>query len=293
MSRKYGGERDGHGTGQGVGGDVLGPSPGKIARTDGLAGEAVPKSPADAAAPMTAGATKVTHQTDQKAPGGQAETRTTVGVGELVYFTAETVGAKSKWKTTAGKGTDKGGGQYDWKAPAAPDTVTITFDPGDGGAATTVQMTVIGPTSIKYSNKVEDTFGAGKAGAGMRVDLEFLPLSVCFWGTQWRETDVDGSSIDGWFTHLPANKLKHKAAVPRDIGDDNKGPGDHISYAATGPFKETGSFSWVIPQQYSVKGANSWQEIATPFTQTTSIETDGTLTVSKHGESVKRSPSDP
>jgi hypothetical protein len=302
MSRKYG-DREGQGSGTPATSEGFA-APGKHTRTEGFEGtgraegsgtgelagppaQALPASPADAAIPATTGSTKVTHETDQKAPGGAANTRTTVAVGERVYFTAETAGDKAKWSASAGQG--KGAReQWDWVAPATPDTVTVTFDPGDGGTATTVKMTVIGPNGINYSDKVEDTIRG--AGAGMTNKLTFLPLSVCFWGTQWRETDVDATNVTGWFTHLSAARLKHRAAPPRNIGDDNSGPKDHASFTASPPFKEAGSFTWVIPQQYSVRGANNWQEITTPFTQLTTIEADGTLTVTKNGESVTRSP---
>jgi hypothetical protein len=299
MSRKFG-ERDGHDSGSSSAASS-GPDPGKRTRTQGIVatgegeggGLGSLKGPlggqGDGAVPMTDGPTKVTHETDQKAPGGAPKTRTTVGVGERVYFTAESAEHGSSWKSSAGKGTTTSATEYQWDAPATPATVTITFDPGGGGTATTVSMSVIGPNQINYSDKKEDTFGAGVAGAGMTNKLTFLPLSVCFWGTQWREKDVDGAA-QGWFTHLPADKKKHKAAVPRDIGDDNSGPGDHASFSAKPPFGEKGTLSWDIPQEYSVKGANNWQQIVPPFTQLTTIETDGTLTVTKNGESVTRSP---
>ncbi|MEO8700566.1 MAG: hypothetical protein ABI867_11010 [Kofleriaceae bacterium] len=253
--------------------------PGKSAPTDGLAG------PADGTVPMTTGKTKVTHEATQKAPSGAAKTRTTVGVGEVVWFTADEAGTKAKWSSSAGKGKQDGA-NYDWTAPATPDTVTVTFDPGEGGTPTTVSMNVIGPNGIDYSEKKED-----KTATGMTNKLTFLPLSVNFFGTQWRETDVEGTGVEGWFKHVAADKLKHKAAVARDIGDDNSGPRDHASFRATKPYGEDGSFKWVIPQQYSVKGANNWQEITSPFTQLTSITADGTLTVSKNGETAeKKSP---
>lgn len=298
MSRQYG-EREGQDAQSAS--TATAAIPGKHTRTEGFFGtgkgegdgvgtlNGPPAGPADAAVPATAGTAKVTHETDQKAPSGAAKTRTTVGVGELVYFTADSAEKGSSWKATAGKGKADGA-NYDWHAPASPATVTITFDPGGGGTPTTVTMNVIGPNGITYSDKKEDTFKAGVAGAGMTNKLTFLPLTVCFWGTQWREQDVDATNIQGWFTHLDKKKLKHKAASPKDIGDDNSGPGDHASYSATPPFKEKGSFTWEIPQQYSVKGANTWQDIVTPFTQLTTIAADGTLTVTKNGESVTRSP---
>lgn len=241
----------------------------------------------EAPQPMT-GKAKVTHETDQETPDGTAKTRKTVAVGELVYFSAADVQAGT-WSTDVGSGKAKGL-DYDWRAPSSPGSATITFTPTDAGAApTTVTIKVIGPSSISYFDKKDQTYKKGTAGAGMLVKLEFLPLSVCFWGTQWRETEVDATGASGWFTHIDAKDLKHKPAAPRDIGSDNKGPGDKIGYTASPPFKEKGSFTWDIPQQYSVKGANNWLDIK-KFAQVTSIEPDGTLTVTKNGESATRSP---
>jgi hypothetical protein len=294
MSRKYG-EREGRDAGPSSAPSVAPPTPGKSSRTegivatgkgegDGLGAEKGPAitGPAGGAVPAKTGTVKVTHETDQDTPSGAAKTRTTVGVGELVYFTAESADKGSSWSATAGKGKANDA-NYDWRAPATPSSVTITFDPGGGGTATTVEMKVIGPNGITYSDKKEDS-----APTGMTNKLTFLPLSVCFWGTQWREQDVDAANIKGFFTHIKADKLKHHAASPKDIGSDNSGPKDHASFAATKPFGEAGSFSWEIPQQYSVKGANNWQQIVSPFTQLTSIEVDGTVTVTKNGESVTK-----
>jgi len=234
----------------------------------------------------TATKAKVKHETDQATPDGTAKTRATVAIGELVYFTAEDVDAGT-WSTAGGTGKADGL-NYDWRAPSSPGSATITFDPGGGAAPTTVTMKVIAPDSITYSDKKEMSFGKGQAGAGMTVKLTFLPLSVCFWGTQWRETAVDASGVEGWFKPIEQT-LKHKPASPRDIGSDNSGPGDKISYTATPPFKDKGKFTWDIPQQVSVKGASNWVDVK-KFAQVTSIEPDGTLTVSKNGESVTRSP---
>lgn len=259
-----------------------------VGAPNGPATPAGPGGPGTAAKPAAAAPAKVTSETDQKAPGGAPKTRTTVAIGEKVYFTADTAPEGASWKASAGSGKADGA-NYDWDAPSTPTSaVTITFDPGGGVTPTTVQMTVIGPSSIEYFGKTEQGFGAGVAGAGMVNKLKFLPMSVCFWGTQWRETDVDATNVSGWFSHVDAAKLKHTAAPERDIGDDNKGPKDIAAFTATGPYNEKGSFSWVIPQQYSFKGSGTWTDIGTPFTQLTTIDAKGTLTVTKNGQTVTR-----
>ncbi len=130
----------------------------------------------ETAQPMT-GKAKVTHETDQETPDGTAKTRTTVAVGELVYFSAADVDAGT-WSTTDGTGKANKL-DYDWRAPSSPGSVTVTFTPTEAGAApTTVTMKVIGPSSISYFDKKDQTYAKGTAGAGMLVKLEFLPLSA-------------------------------------------------------------------------------------------------------------------
>lgn len=248
---------------------------------DGEAAAGEPAIGAPSATPANGGTTKVTSTTQQAAADGTADTRKTVAVGEKVDFDVDEADAKATWSASGGTGTataDKG--RYTWTAPSTPGSATITFTPGDGGAATTVTMKIVGVDSIEYYDKKQVMSGKGQA--GMDVKLKFLPLSVSFWGSQWRETVVDASNVSGFFEK--ASPGKHKPATPRNIGSDNTGPGDHITWSGKGPFSD-GGFTWSIPQQYGVKGSNTWHDIKT-FDQVTTIDAKGSVTITKNGESV-------
>lgn len=279
LARRDAGTGTGEGTGGGAGGPAVG-APG-TAGTPGPAG-------ANQAKPMDT-KSNVTHETGRDAKSGKKD-RTKVGVGELVLFSADVDGA---WKASAATGaTTATGSGYDWTAPATAATVTITFDPGGGVAVTTVTMEVIAPT-IKLT-KFEDIkdYGAGKQGAGMKCNVEFLPFDVSFGGVQWKESDVDGSNAQGYFKGLALPK--HTAnATWRGFNNDNTGPKDIAQFMGIAkPWDADGSYDWVIPQNYRLLGQTSATGMGT-LTQTCKLEGPphaGRTTVSKGGESASRAP---
>lgn len=271
----------GRGEGEGVG-------PGKSTQTQKLdtspkPGGSVVGSPDDGAVKASTGPVKLNVENDKKAPTGGTN-RTTVGLGERIFVTPEPL-AEGKFSSTAGSGKDEGT-LYTWDAPDTVSKVTITFKPKDGGTPSTVEINVIAPDKVEFQDKKELSYGNVSA-AGMKVKAAFLPFTVSFANLDWQEKDVDPSKIEGWFTSQPADQLKHKKGPGGYLDAKNKAD-DWAEWKSSVVVKEKSALQWDIPQTYSVNGGTAQKVPNQPFTQLMTIDTNGTTTVSKNGQTVTR-----
>jgi hypothetical protein len=299
MSRGYD-EREG-GAGRGETAAEAELDPGKRTRTGSGTGDAkgdgpVPDLKQPEAQKLDSGSpAKVTHETMWDAPDGTGKTRTTVGVGETVFFSADVDGDWSATNAKPGKPkTVKKNQQYDWVAPNTADSVTITFDPGGGAAPTTVVIRVIQPDDVKFDFKDDNSkIPKGTMGATLHTDVSLLPLSVSFAATAWKEIPGPGSKPDGYFKgqKLPDH---HPAATPRHIGAKNAGPTDEAEFRGfPKPWDQDGTFEWEIPNNYVADGESGNGHFIKNTHQVCKIEgppNAGRTTVTKEGPSATRDP---
>lgn len=241
---------------------------------------AVPVVPAPAAPPA------VTSQTILPAPDGTPDTRTTVGVGERVRFTASTAGT---WTVSDGHiiGLNTGANIV-WEAPeaAANPTITITTP----GGTRVVPFTVIAPNGLSMVVGTRHAIPVGTAGACMITNVTVNPLNVNLGRTQWLEVPGPATNVSGYFNQFAAATIFHHPTnhyLPFD--DNNTGLNDHAAWhAVPAPFS-FGTFEWVIPNRYKIDGEpDARGRLFTHTVQAFSMFPGGTLAITKAGAFVLR-----
>ncbi len=246
---------------------------------DGQAAAGAPTPEAGAAA-----ATADEIKTKVATPAMEAnDDRKTVGVGEKVFFTTTASGTWTASAAGPGAKTTGKGKKYTWTAPSTATTATITFD--NAGKKTPTDIQVIAPNGVDFWKRKEQDFPAGQQGAGMYTGVKFLPFTVSFVHTSWKEIAGGPSNMKGRFTKITPPSHKPNANWLH-IDDANGGPTDHAAYWGVkgNPGWTTGSFEWAIPNRYKVDGdSGAGYEFSTVI-QTMSIDDEqGTTTVTKVG----------
>lgn len=241
---------------------------------------AVPVTPQPTAPP------NVTTETIKPAPDGTPDTRTTIGVGERVRFTADTSGT---WTVSDGHiiGLNTGANVV-WEAPAvaANSTITVTSP----GGSRTVSMTVIAPNALTMTVFGSHAIPSGTAGACMVNDVVINPLNVNFGRTQWLEVPGPASNVSGYFNRFSAATIFHHPNpnyLP--FNDNNTGLRDHAAWhAVPAPFS-FGTFDWVIPNRYKIDGETDAQgRFFADTTQEFVMFADGAMMIDKAGAFVLR-----
>lgn len=264
---------------------VLGPA--TMSALDGLfTGGAPALPPAVPVVPTPTTPPTVTSETVLSAPDGSSDTRTTVGVGERVRFTANTSGT---WTVSHGRiiGLNTGSNIV-WEAPpvATNPTITITTP----GGTRVVPFTVVAPNNLDMEVNRNDAIAAGTAGACMITDVNVEPLNVNFGRTQWLEVPGPATNVSGYFARFNAATIFHHPNpnyLP--FNNVNSGLHDHASWhAVPGPFS-FGTFEWVIPNRYKIDGEpDSQGRLFTNTVQAFTMLPGGTMMISKAGAWVIR-----
>ncbi len=228
----------------------------------------------------------VTSETIKSAPDGTPDTRTTVGVGERVRFTANTSGT---WTVSDGHiiGLNTGSNIV-WEAPPTATAPIITVTTPGGTRA--IPMIVIAPNALSMTVNRNDAIPAGTAGACMITDVVVNPLNVNFGRTQWLEVPGPATNVSGYFNQFAAATIFHHPNPDYlPFNDDNAGLRDHASWhAVPAPFS-FGTFEWVIPNRYKIDGESDAQgRIFTNTVQAFFMFPGGTMMITKAGASVIR-----
>jgi peptidoglycan hydrolase-like protein with peptidoglycan-binding domain len=228
----------------------------------------------------------VTSETIKSAPDGTPDTRTTVGVGERVRFTANTSGT---WSVSDGHiiGLNTGSNIV-WEAPAVATAPTITVT--TPGGTRVMPMTVIAPNALAMTVNRNDAIPAGTAGACMITDVVVNPLNVNFGRTQWLEVPGPATNVSGYFNQFAAATIFHNPNPDYlPFNDNNSGLRDHASWhAVPAPFS-FGTFEWVVPNRYKIDGESDAQgRIFTNTVQAFFMFPGGTMMITKAGASVIR-----
>ena len=228
----------------------------------------------------------ITSETITSAPDGSPDTRTTVGVGERVRFTATTAGT---WTASEGQFIGpNNGSNIVWEAPAVGANPTITLT--TPGGTRVVPFTVIAPNAIAMTVLRNHAIPAGTAGACMVNDVVINPLNVNFGRTQWLEVPGPATNVAGYFTQFSADTIFHN---PTDhylgVADDNSGLEDHAAWHEVPPPFSFGTFEWVIPNRYKIDGEPDAQgRIFTNTVQSFFMFAGGTMMINKAGANVMR-----
>jgi hypothetical protein len=220
------------------------------------------------------GAAAVTHEVAQPAPSDPATTRTTLGVGEEVNFTAPHPG---NWRATSSTGTPSATGvtTFRWKAPDTATNPTVTYS-RDGEADIDTNFSVVAPTTVDFRKTQDDP--QLPAGVGMWTNLTFAPQTVNFYNAEWLEEPGGPSNVSGYFAQYIAEGQGTLAHEPNTQwtsmqGATNNGVDDHAFIAGKprlrmfgliGPLRwYEGSFEWSIPNKYRVAGTSGSHDITT------------------------------
>lgn len=248
-------------------------------------------------------------KTRASAPDGTGDSRRTVGAGELVDFFPQTLpnvldlaGTPANWTATAGTPASATGVPvFTWAAPEAAGNVTIIATLTGSAQSVSTTITTLGPSAITAEKTSEDSIPAGTEGAGMRLKLRYMPLSVNFDRTLELEDPEPATNVSGYFQKLmqAGVDLSHHPN-PNWTQLNGNSVTDHAFVHAppltNPPAWEQGHFDWRIPNRYLalVPGAG----VAGPgtvFTTTSQtfdmLGTDGTIMITKQNATVVRSPS--
>jgi hypothetical protein len=248
-----------------------------------------PAAPAAPVAPAPA-APVLSVRTALDAADGSGRNRRRVGVGEQVVFTSTVSGT---WAASAGDpAAGAAGTTFAWKAPNRAASADITVTTASGNA--TLAMTVVEPNANNVSKIADIPYGAGLAGAGMRLNFDFAPMNVSFANVEFREVSGPATNITGYFTARSAAANFHNAnANYIPINGSNRMMGtDTAAVNPAGYAKpwSAGGRDWVIPNRFRVIGEAGEGPDFTNVTQRFEIQADGTVTVSKGAASVTRTP---
>ena len=235
-------------------------------------GEPAASAAAPAIAPTSghvAGPTpSIQHVTRDNAPAA-ADDRTTIGLGELVVFTASTHGTWDANASKTGAPRNAAGRRFAWTAPGTPGTATVTFRGSDGASRTTT-FQVVAPTGVAFVLQRRHQYPAGVAGAGMTTRVRLLPYEVSFSALSWKEEPADASNLTGIF--------RTRGAVPHGTAQGagrwvpvGGGVEDLAQFYGFAQPWDRGSFQWVIPNLYRVSGESGQQRFTTTV-QTVLVE---------------------
>ena len=253
----------------------------------------VPGAPAPPAA-AGAAACVVTNTATVHAPDGTPDTRTTIGVNETISFSAG--GQVADWTADSGWPAARGvRATFLWAAPEQPGTSRITATIPATGQTCSIDMTVVAPASIRMTSFDEQAFPAGSAGASMRLIVRVHPRNVNFGWVSLLEDPGPAAGVTGYFaarqaagvdlSHHPNpnftrfqfnNTIRFDSAFVRPA-------------AVPAPWSD-GAFHWNIPNRYRAFNSTGAGTIFTTTVQRFAIDAAGTVTITKQGARVVRSP---
>jgi hypothetical protein len=247
-----------------------------------------PGAPAGPAAPAGPPCT-LSSQTLDTAPDGTADTRTVVGVNEIVMMTAS---APSTWSATAGtiSATGASGG---WVSPASakPMSCSVTATPASGSPCS-INFQVNPPSERKMTKTTDIAYTAGRSGSGFEATALILPLNVSFSGIQVREETVAGEATGYYKDVLGWNKGMHPTGSWNRVDAKNNNIKDTIGTkppGERGPFG-IGTFFWPIPLIWRTPNDPKTYSYGTANQIQVMMDSSGTEITSKEGAERLRTP---
>jgi hypothetical protein len=214
-------------------------------------------------------------------PAGKKD-RTTVGIGELTSFVVKDFEGGS-WKSEDGNGITKNSVTFLWTASAAGKN-KITYTASDGSTSS-VTMTTEVPSSLSGKKDSDLTFPAGTQGAGMELTVTVSPTTVSFQALELIEDECDASATSGYFTTNTPGRHDANAGAGkwRQVGTKNDVSDTADSSGWPSPWSK-GSYTWAIPVNWRLKGAQTSTAFSATNDQVVTITgTNGTTIVTKLG----------
>jgi hypothetical protein len=224
-----------------------------------------------------------------KAP--DPRTRTRIGVGETVDLTVSP--APATWAVTAGATLSANSGPT-VQLTAGDRAATVTVTATGSGCSCSIQFTIVEPTDVT-AEQVPGTnvwHRHGTPTVGFKANWFVQPADVSFEGITVREKHC-AAVCTGYF--LPQNGQDHVPGSDVTLGPVVAGKGSPIQGTDTiqggdggiGPPYSNGTFTWPIPWEYQV-GSGTPKELTNKVNHVKTIDSTGTLTLSKGGVTVSK-----
>ena len=169
------------------------------------------------------------------------------------------------------------------------------------GSTCTFPIRVIPPNGVAGLWRANDLECSGSdIGAGFFADVQILPTHVSFNGLEIMEEEAGVSSRWGCFEnllHYPHELFAHTPARGAlrhiEIGDMNMIKGhDHVRTTFGYLPLSNGGCTVNIPVKWGISGGPYGHDCCI-VPQSVSVQTDGTVTVSKFGITARRKPNEP
>ena len=236
----------------------------------------------------TPGCEKITTETVATAPPDR--TRRTIGVGEQVTLTVSAVGG-AYWSVSGGGATYPLSGRSTVFTARGPGTSTVTAAIYNGNSCTAT-FTVIAPSHETAVKSGPDyTFPQGSQGAGMNLRITVHPTTVSFRNIEIREVPGPATRIWGYFTQFREYDLAHRPVGWASILPGNVESADDQCELSNAPKPwSDGGFEWQIPIEWRFTSSTQADGTLPNRVQTFTLQSDGTTTISKLGQTVTRSP---
>jgi hypothetical protein len=234
------------------------------------------------------GPTNILHTTFATTPSNR--NRTTIGVGEQVDLDLSPgcPNGNPTWSIVGADNYSPNGNHLSLQANGEEGNISVTAT--CCGRDYKVDFNVIKPSGISGAN-IESGYHypVGTAGAGMLLLVTIAPTSVSFYRVNVMELTNEASSVTGYFTNFPPDRLKHKPDGWASLTEANQWEDIARDGGYSPPFS-TGEYQWNISWKWYVPG---WSEHSMPsYPQTFAIDTNGTMSVSKFGHTVRRTVND-
>ncbi len=247
------------------------------------------RAPSPPAPPPAAPQCTISSRTLDAAPDGTADTRTVVGVNEIVLLTAS---APSKWSATAGT-INATGASGSWLSPASakPVSCSVTATPATGSPCS-INFQVIPPRERKMTKTTDHAYTAGLAGSGFEATALILPLNVSFSGIEVREETVAGQAAGYYNNVLGWDKGMHPTGTWSRVDATNNNVKDTIGTTppgTPGPFG-MGIFFWSIPLTWRTPNDPKTYPYGTADQIQVMIDSSGAEITSKEGADRTRTP---
>ena len=190
------------------------------------------------------------------------------------------------------------GPKFPFKAPLVPGESNMSFD--YNGSTCTFPIRVIPPSGETGTLQFYDSDSFSSfIGAGFTANVQVLPTYVSFKDLWIMEGEAGVSGRWGCFENLwkyPESQFAHTPARgalnPLPIGAENKINGDDHARTDLGDLpSDNGGFTLNISLKWGINGGPCIYD-AGRVLQTTNVQTDGTVTVSKFGITVRRKPNE-
>jgi hypothetical protein len=249
-----------------------------------------PSPPAPAPAGPAAPRCTISSRTVDTAPDRTADTRTVVGVNEIVEVSAS---APSRWSATAGPISGTGASIF-WLSPASsakPVSCSVTATPATGSPCS-ISFHVIPPRERKMTKMTDRAYIAGRAGSGFEATALILPLNVSFSGIQVREETVAGEATGYYKDVLGWDKGMHPTGKWNRVDATNNNIKDTIGTnppGTPGPFG-IGTFYWPIPLTWKTPNDPPTFRFGTADQIQVMLDSSGAEITSKEGAERARTP---